>query len=212
MTAEAAARNAAAAETSRAKQVSELESKLGNLEQRLVETEEEAVSKEAALTHRHSTAITALKELSARELTACKRELENEIATLRERCNSLEVARSEAVTKVASVTAQAEADTRRFVSELGDATSAREEAEKRLREAMGLIEEAKVVDRRNEILDSRMSIEIDRRRNLHEFVEDLKVTHSIVIVIVSYTLHDIFNCFCAYLGKDSRICTCAASF
>jgi kinesin family member C1 len=163
-----------AAEASRLKQVTELESRLGNLEQRLIEKEEEFHSKESMLTQRHNTELNALRDSSERELTTCKRELGNEISMLRERLNALEQARSEAVAQLASVTAQAEADNRRFTSELREASQSREEAERRLKEAMELIEEAKVVDRRNAILDSRMTIEIERRRNLHEFVEDLK--------------------------------------
>eukprot|EP00615_Pteridomonas_danica_P019565 CAMPEP_0114409984 /NCGR_PEP_ID=MMETSP0102-20121206/23754_1 /TAXON_ID=38822 ORGANISM="Pteridomonas danica, Strain PT" /NCGR_SAMPLE_ID=MMETSP0102 /ASSEMBLY_ACC=CAM_ASM_000212 /LENGTH=1368 /DNA_ID=CAMNT_0001577529 /DNA_START=40 /DNA_END=4147 /DNA_ORIENTATION=+ len=171
---EVAARNATAAEASRAKQVSQLESRIGGLEVRLIETEEDAASKAATVAQTHHAEIQAVKEASERELSSCKRELGNQIAALEESCRSLELMRSEAVAAAATITAQAEADNRRFTLEIREHCSAREEAERRLKEAMGLIEEAKVVDRRNAILDSRMVIEIERRRNLHEFVEDLK--------------------------------------
>lgn len=170
----ALAGSAAAREQAAKQQAAALESQLAALGRKLAEQLDQARAEAEGLTRQHAAALGEAKAGHGREIASLKRAAEEERAAAVGRLSEAEQGRSAALAEAAEAKATSEATSRRAAQEVREAEAAKAAAEQRLREMKELIEEAKVVDKRNEVLDAQVGVELERRKKLHEFVEDLK--------------------------------------
>ena len=173
-TLEASQRSAASAASKAQRDRDESEQRIARLEARSAEAAAEAEAALASCRRSHAGELERLRADHASEVALLRRRADDERAAATAAAAELEARAAASAAEAAEVRLEAEVAARRAAGALREVEGARREAEERLAAMVDLIEEAKHVDKRNAVLDARMNIEIERRRRLHEFVEDLK--------------------------------------